>query len=481
MPDVDCRYGVDADSSTTALTSRNGFGTPWALRSYTHSVRVLSTVDWDLHGVDLSFITGRLDESWDYALDFDPTGTSGGQSLFAVSQFQDTYQWSQEIRAKGTLLADRLHYVGGLFSLDEKNYTIFQDQSVNELPANGPVGATWLQIDRELVNRTNSLAAYADLDFAATDRLTLSAGLRYTDEDKSIRLSSRDDRRTNDVIIYDISTAELIDGGVPVDLHVGKFTPRLAAGYQLNANSSLYSSATRGFKSGGWNGRGSASAPCFHTAICYQAFAPETLWTYEAGLRSELPAYHLRLDATLFHTDVEDLQLATGFRGSGGITILTRNAADARFRGFELELGWLPMEGLDVHANLGLLDGEYTSIHEPTLLTADAEPAQAPHATGTLGAQYRLPFGGLGGSFYLGGDLTFTDRHWAESLNQPEAANVPSQWLYQAQAGYDSDGGHWSANLSCSNCGDAQFVTSYFLGPYVNEPQRINLRAGYRF
>ena len=106
---------------------------------------------------------------------------------------------------------------------------------------------------------------------------------------------------------------------------------------------------------------------------------------------------------------------------------------------------------------------------------------QAPHATGNIGAQYRLRLGGLAGKFFVGGDLTFTDRHWAESLNQPDAANVPSQWLYQAQVGYDSDSGHWNANLTCSNCGDAQFVTSYFLGPYVNEPRRIDLRAGYRF
>lgn len=482
------RDGADADSSPTAFSSRSGPGSELdqalrgqGLHSYTHSVRVLSTLNWKVGAVDLAFITGRVDESWDYTLDFDPTGTVGGQSDFAVTQLQDTYQWSQEIRARGAVLAGRLHYVGGVFWLDEKNQTIFQDISVNPLAANGPVGATWLQIDRTMVNRTRSLAAFGQLDFAATDRLLLTAGLRYTDEDKSIRYTSRSDRQPNSVLIYDISTDELVNGGVPVELHAGRLTPRLAASYALNADWSLLASATSGFRSGGWNGRGSASAPCFHTPTCYQAFNPETLWTYEAGVTTEVPAQHLKLRATLFQTDVDHLQLVTGVRGAGGITFLTRNAANARFRGVEVELGWQPLEGLDLHANLGLLDGAYTAIATPSLLTTDTEPAHAPQANGSIGALYHLRLRDLAGRFYVGGNLTFTGSQWTSTLNVPDPAHATSQWLYQAQAGYEAEGGHWNANLACTNCGNAQAVTTWFLGPYVNEPRRLELRASYRF
>jgi iron complex outermembrane recepter protein len=482
------RDGADADASPTAFSSRSGPGSELeqalrgeGLHSYTHSVRVLSTLNWRIGEVDVAFITGRVDESWDYTLDFDPTGTAGGQSDFAVTQLQDTYQWSQEIRARGAVLAGRLRYVGGIFWLDEKNQTIFQDISVNQLSANGPVGATWLQIDRTMVNRTRSLAAYGQLDFAATEALLFTAGLRYTDEDKSIRYSSRSDRRPNTVLIYDISTDELVTGGVPVELHAGRFTPRVAASYELNADWSLQASATRGFRSGGWNGRGSASAPCFHTPTCYQAFDPETLWTYEAGVTAALPAHHLNLRATLFQTDVNDLQLVTGVRGAGGISFLTRNAADARFRGVEVELGWQPLDGLDLHANLGLLDGAYSAIVTPSLLTTDTRPVHAPQANGSIGALYHLRLGDLPGRFSAGGNLTFTGSQWSSTLNAPDSSHVPSHWQYQAQAGYEAEGGHWNANLSCTNCGNAQFVTTWFLGPYVNEPRRLELRAAYRF
>jgi len=482
------RDGADADASPTAFSAQSGPGSELeqalrgqGLHSYTHSVNVLSTLNWKVGTVDLAFITGRVDESWDYTLDFDPTGTAGGQSRFAVTQQQDTYQWSQEIRARGAVLADRLRYVGGIFWLDEKNETLFQDISVNSLSANGPVGATWLQIDREMVNRTRSLAAYGQLDFAATDRLLLTAGLRYTDEDKSIRYVSRSDRRPNTVRIYDISTEELVNGGVPVELQTDRFTPRLAASYELNSDWSLQASATSGFRSGGWNGRGSASAPCFHTAACYQAFGPETLWTYEAGVTAELPAHHLKLRASLFQTNVDDLQVATGVRGAGGITFLTRNAADARFRGVEVELGWQPLEGLDLRANLGLLDGAYTAVVAPSLLTTDTEPVHAPRTNGSVGVLYHLRPRDVAGRFYVGGNLTYTGSQWASTLNAPDSSHVPSQWLYQAQVGYEAEGGHWNANLSCTNCGDAQFVTTYFLGPYVNEPRRVDLRAAYRF
>jgi len=69
-------------------------------------------------------------------------------------------------------------------------------------------------------NRTDSIAGYFELEYALTGDLTLTAGGRYTSEDESIRFTSRDDDRPNDVVIYDISTEELRDGGVPVDQDV---------------------------------------------------------------------------------------------------------------------------------------------------------------------------------------------------------------------------------------------------------------------
>ncbi len=482
-----CRYGVDPDASGTAFTtnSTGGSHVQQALRgegmdSYTHSVRILSNVDWKVAGLDVQYILGRIDESWDYTMDFDPTGVPGGQSNFAVTQEQDTYQWSQEVRVTGAAYDGRLNYTGGIFWLDEKNITRFNDISVNEDPANGPVGATWLQIDRHMTNRTDDLAAYFEVAYALTGDLTLTAGGRYTDEDKSIRFDSRDGNRPNDVVLFDISTQELIDGGVPVDQDVGEFTPKLAAEYRWNQDWSLVASATKGFKSGGWNSRGSASAPCFHTPACYQAFDPEYVWSYEAGFRYAPPDHHLRITGTLFNLDVDDLQLATGLPAPDGVLFLTRNAADARFRGAEFDWTWLVSDQVDLYGTLGLMDAEYTSVRQPSLITTGTEPVRAPDVTGSLGATYAWPRHLLGGAFHVGGDLSFTDRHWVSSTNAPAIADVPGAWLLQAQDGYESDDGSWTANLSCRNCTDEEYITSYFIGPYMGDPRTYEFRVGYR-
>ncbi len=483
---ADCGYGVDPGASDTSFTTDSNPGSlEDALRgqgmdSYTHSVRILANVDWRVGGVDFQYIFGRIDESWDYTQDFDPTGVPGGQSNFAISQEEDTYQYTQEARVTGVLSGGRLHYTGGIFWLDEENITRFIDISVNRNPANGPVDATWLQIDRDTRSLTDSLAGYFELEYALTADLKLTVGGRYTDEDRSIRYTSTDGRRPNDVVLYDISTQELIDGGVPVDQDLGEFTPRVAAEYRWNDDWSLLASATEGFKSGGWNSRGTASAPCFHTPVCYQPFGPEHVWSYEAGFRYAPPDRRLRINGTLFSLDVDDLQLVTGLPAPDGVLFLTRNAADARFRGAEFDWTWAASDQLDVYGTLGLMDSEYTAVRQPSLITTSTEPVRAPDATGSLGATYAWPRHLLGGVFRVGGDVSFTDRHWVSSINAPAIAEVGSTWLLQTQVGYASDDGQWTANLSCRNCMDEDYITSYFLGPYMGDPRTYEFQVGYR-
>lgn len=483
-PPADCGYGADPGASDTSFTTNSGSSLERALQgegmdSYTHSVRILANVDWRVGGVDVQYIFGRIDESWDYTLDFDPTGVGGGQSNFAINQEEDTYQYTQEARVTGAALGDRLHYTGGIFWLDEKNITRFIDISVNRDPANGPVDATWLQIERNMRTLTDSLAGYFELEYALTADLKLMVGGRYTDEEKSIRYTSQDARRPNDVVIYDISTQELIDGGVPVDQDLGEFTPKVAAEYRWNDDWSLVASATEGFKSGGWNSRGTASAPCFHTPACYQPFGPEQVWSYEAGFRYAPPDRRLRINGTLFSLDVDDLQLVTGLPAPDGALFLTRNAADARFRGVEFDWNWAASGQLDLHGTLGLMDSEYTSVRQPSLITTSTEPVRAPDATGSLGAIYAWPRHLLGGVFRAGGDLSYTGRHWVSSVNAPAIADVGSTWLLQAQVGYASDDGQWTANLSCRNCTDEDYVTSWFLGPYMGDPRTYEFQVGY--
>ena len=125
------------------------------------------------------------------------------------------------------------------------------------------------------------------------------------------------------------------------------WTPKFGAEIGVRHHALAYLSATRGFKSGGFNltstepGRG---------------FAPEWAWSYEAGLKTTLGGGRARLNAAGFHTDYTNLQVQTGIRP--GVVDIS-NAATATIRGVELELETRLNAATRVGGHLAWLDSRY--------------------------------------------------------------------------------------------------------------------------
>jgi len=472
-PDASCRFGADNRVNRTGFTQRAGSGSLLdqarrgeGLGSATDTLMFASNLTVEIGGVDLNFITGYREENWEYIIDFVPLGVPMA-SGFAISNDQKTDQFTQEVKATGTLFSDVLRYTAGVFYIDENNRTDFQDIS----------GSTLL-IDRVMRNSTESTAVYAQFDYNVTDAVTLTAGARYTEERKDIGFVSRSDRGA----VFNISTAELIAGGTPVKQSISEITPKFGAEYRSSPDWLWYASATKGFKSGGWNGRGGGT----HAALNYLPFGPEFVWSYEGGFKSELLGNTMRLNATAFWAEATDLQLVSSVQPGGPgtpLVFLTQNSGEARFRGVEIEWNWLATDDLNLYASLGLMDAEYTAItpQPQAQVTTNTQPVRAPDITGNVGATYTFLRDVAGGKMYVGGDAAFTGTHWVQSANTPAAAYVPRRWLYQVQAGYESDSGRWTAILSCKNCSDEEFITSYFVGPYMGDPRTWDLRVGYRF
>jgi iron complex outermembrane receptor protein len=466
-----CAQGVIASENRTGLSSDHGGGSLLeqarrgeGLGSETMTTFVVSNLSFDFGSHSIAFITGYREESWDYIIDFLPTGLPA-LSGFAIANAQDTEQFTQEIKVNGTLLSDRLGYTAGVFYIDETNETDFQD-----------LAGDALLIDRVMRNGTVSTAAYLQLEYSLTDRLALTLGGRYTDEKKRIAYRSRLDRGA----LFDISTSELIAGGVPVEQQVGRFTPKIAIEYQATADWLWYASATNGFKSGGWNARGAAP----HVAASYLPFGPEEVWSYEGGFKSQLFDDTMRLNADAFWAEVGDLQLISGVANpAGGVLFLTQNSGAARFRGAEFEWQWLPTDTLSLFANVGLIDARYISIRAQPVqsIFVETHPERTPDITGSLGFLYTVPSAALAGQIRLGADAAYTGVHWVSAGNTPPFSHVDSRWLYQAQIGYVTESGRWSATLSCKNCSDEEYVTSWFIGPYMGDPMTWDLRLTLRY
>lgn len=327
----------------------------------------------------VSFITGFVNQSQQYALDFFD-GRSGptvanplpavrgfARGAFTILNDGKVDQFSQEIKLNGKLGADLIEYVAGFYYLREDNTTDFADLFALSATTTLVLG------DRTLKNSTQAFAGYAQGDLNITERLKLTAGIRYTDETKTLNFS--DNRPLCAVAtppatcLFDSNffvnangTSVPVTVPIPRTLRTKQWTPRFAASYKLDNEILLYASATRGFKSGGWNARGT-------TPSAVLPFDPETVWSYEGGIKSEFFNRRLRANITVYHADVSNLQTPSGIvnPNTGAISFVTRNFADYQNTGVEAEFTVVPTRGLNLYTNVGYQnDGYVINRNAPT-------------------------------------------------------------------------------------------------------------------
>ncbi len=188
---------------------------------------------------------------------------------------------------------------------------------------------------------TTSMAAFGQLEYEVNDALTLTAGLRYSDEEKDGR---------DDVFAY-LST--------PNNQHVvsdswNKLTWRLQADWKVDNDTFLYGYVATGFRSGGFN-LGAA------TTEDVDVVAPEELTAYEVGYKKSLNKGKTNLSLAAFYYDYTDLQVLSAVAEGGITTAAFDNAAEATVMGLEAELQTLLTDDLTVTASYSYINSEYDS------------------------------------------------------------------------------------------------------------------------
>lgn len=336
---------------------------------------ITSTLEFDLSDeTTLSLITGYIHLRQQFALDFFDGGASpslavprpvirgftrGGFTILNDGQHE---QFSQEVKLNGGFGDGLIDYVAGFYYIDERNRTDFADIFSIAGP---PGGIGLLLADRILKNTLKAYAGYAQVDLNI-GALTATAGIRYTDEEKTIGL--QDNRAicrgaALPGVCLDNSQLRSLNGAaIPRKLGTDLFTPRFALSLKASEDINIFATATRGFKSGGWNARGlnitSATGAFLGTEVL--PFGPEKVWSYEAGVKSDLFDRRVRVNLTAFYLDVQDLQTPSALvRPNGSIAFITRNFADYRNQGIEAELLFVPVDGLTLFANGGYQDDKY--------------------------------------------------------------------------------------------------------------------------
>ena len=275
------------------------------------------------------------------------------------------------------------------------------------------------------------LGIYAQGDYALDAAWTLTAGLRWSREEKSAAITYVRPRAACSAILATCPvTGENVLGennGFVDERAWDGLSPRLALTFKPSENSALYASWTRGFRSGGYNLR--ITQPTAFEEIAEDlgspAFDQERVDSFELGSKWQSPDRRARINAALFWMEIDGLQREVNVPSlSSGLAQSVYNTADARIWGGEIDVLVEAAPGFTLTGNLGYTDAEYRRVFfdlnsDNVIDGADLalELPRAPKWTWGGSAHYEAGLGSFGSLvaslfFQHRARYAYTDNNW---------------------------------------------------------------------
>ncbi len=330
------------------------------------------TIDWDAtDNLHLKSITAYRHWWNKFGRDSD------GSPLPANATYDDSRhsQFTQEVRATGTV--SRLDYAAGVFYYHAKDSNQGFDFLLPGIIYNQD------SYDRQT---TKDWAVYIHGDYHLTDRLDLTAGVRYTD-----------DKKNATVLRVNLDGTQPVPN-VPVNVKATRWNPMAELSYQWTPQVMTYVLYSTGFRGGGFSPRPS-------NALQVTSFGPEDVKNYEVGIKSEWFNQRLRLNADYFYMQDNNQQNYKNDQAPAGVPWFHAvNGGNSINQGVEVELQAEPIDGLQVNASLGYLNyklKDNAARRTVLLCTTFANgstcyPPRAPKWSYSLGIQYAEDLGNLG-------------------------------------------------------------------------------------
>ncbi len=443
-------------------------------------------VTWDLtDSLTLKSITAYRNLETDDYVDIDATQLELGDVFVGVDQDQT----SQEFQL--TYQEGPWTVVGGVYWLQE-NITSHQEAYADDFLGAAFGNATFLRtVDDDL--ETTSKAAYVNASFDLTETLQVTAGLRYTEEEKTY---SRSTSTFSSNALFTANPAFAFKG---LNETWDDLSPMADLRWMPSDNVTVYVRGSKGFKSGGFNGR--ANNPGEQAP-----YKPETVTSYEGGIKTTWDGGRYLLNLTAFTNDYQDFQArvsgtvvdpGTGLP-SPELTVI--NAGSMKTSGFEVEAVARPVPGLMLDAQIGMLNAEYEDFKDARFTgTAGSrtfqKPAFAPKWTARYGGQYTFDLAGSG-SLTLGAAARFRSEMALAVDNTAGITTVrlpgmwdDDHWIWDARVVWESADRRYSAGLYGQNIGDELYKTDAqefssvggIRTAYYGAPRTITLRVSAKY
>lgn len=392
----------------------------------------------DLGFAKLTYLFGYRKNNW-------RAMTTKGDGVADVSNFQDHDQQSHELRL-ASQGSGAMQYVGGLYYFDE---------NTDAKPWLDITGVGQLSFD--LKAKARSYAPFGQVTYSLSPTLRVTGGGRYTWDEKSrvgtFRFGNFDP--------------------TPYDAHykASKATWKAGAEYDLSPTLLTYASVSTGYKAGGFNDGNPNTQPALY-------YGPETLTSYEGGLKGTLLNRTLYFSASAFYYDYKGLQLGTVLPAGGQVT---SNAGKSKVTGFELEGNWRVLRDTTLNYNIAVLNAKYDEylpqgVGGPNY--ADKFLDRSPKLSGRIGIQQNFPLEN-GGRISATAAVKYSDAYMVSDFAVPIQYRQPSYTRTDVTLGYHAPGGNWFVQAFGRNLENKRQLGLVEFGAFsLSEPAQYGIRAG---
>jgi iron complex outermembrane recepter protein len=421
-----------------------------------------------------AYRTGKTDGN----IDFDDTPAP---MLDIPAHYRDR-QFTQEFQLN--YAGPQLHAVGGLFLLDATAQGAFDSV----------LGNVNLTVYDGGYVITKSVAGYVDGSYDVTDQLQVSLGGRWTSDEKTghvLRQTFLGIRSP----YFGNSSAVLLGTNTNYQNKktFDKFTPKVSATYKLTPQISAYGSISQGFKSGGFDMRGDASL--YPGTV--NGYRPETVTTYELGLKGSAFNRHLLFSTAIFDSEYKDQQITTQYPSAvpGKIASVVDNIGSSTIKGFEFEGTLKVLHDLSVTAALGLLDTKFNQYlafvpgSGVTDVSSQRHFAMTPKTTAALRATWTHDYGRYG-RIAVTPSASLRSNMQIYEIARPEI-DQKGYGLVNADIVWTSESGRYEVALRGKNLLDERYRTGgyYFPGAlygnsitgFYGPPATVTLSGSARF
>lgn len=375
-------------------------------------------------------------------------------------------QYTQEFRLTSDFEGP-INFMLGAFWEDRTFVFDTAQQAVNiSLIAPDPRTGITYDWDKIHTTKTRAYSLFGSLIFDLTDQLELTAGARWTDETK-----------VQTIQVPFLHTLLQGPGFVrpgffsgPIRFADSNVSPEVTLKYQVNPDLNIFAAFRTGFKSGGIDNSALPSNSLSQAALTGNfnslIFQSETTKGGEIGFRSQFDNRRFTINGTAYYYVVDDLQIQNF--DAVNVQFITLNAGQLTSKGVDLETRWrTPVEGLNLSANIGYLDAEFTDdfVSAAGVNIKGRDAPRAPKWSGNIAFDWDIPINDNIGIF-LGGNMLYSDDYFADQQAFNDYVQ-DSYVTFDANVSVGHPDGKWRVSLIGTNLSNETFVVSSGGRPFL--------------